>query len=159
MTVIGVNKLRIDYICLPPRTLKIELVRNAASFKILYADDDSDDCFFLTESLQQNGIKADMVCVSNGEEALDYLTSDATAGNMPSLIILDLNMPKMDGKKTLGILKSHPHFSSIPVVILSTSANTNERDYCTQNGAASYLVKPNHLNGYTSLVTTLRYLM
>lgn len=134
-------------------------MRNATALKILYADDDSDDCYFLTQSLQQNGINADMVCVSNGEEALDYLTSDASAGNMPSLIILDLNMPKMDGKKTLGILKSHPHFSSIPVVILSTSANNLEREYCTQNGAASYFIKPNHLSGYNSLITTLSYLM
>ena len=118
--------------------------------KILYADDDSDDRFFLNESILSNGLNANLVFVSNGQEAISYI--EQTPEPLPSLVILDLNMPKMNGKETLSYLKSHPRYQDIPVIILSTSQNTDEMKACTAQGALSYFVKPVQLAGYDTIV-------
>jgi CheY-like chemotaxis protein len=118
--------------------------------KILYADDDSDDRLFLHESVVSNGLSANMVYVTNGQEAISYM--EQAPGGLPSLVILDLNMPKMDGKETLTYLKNHPRYCNIPVIILSTSDNKKEIDYCTAHGALSYFVKPRHMMGYDTIV-------
>ncbi|MDQ6610191.1 MAG: response regulator [Bacteroidota bacterium] len=118
---------------------------------ILYVDDDSDDCIFLKTSLEASGYKATLVCASNGEEAVSYLNSVAS-GSLPSLIVLDLNMPRWDGRRTLSYLKSQPHLANIPVVILSTSESKKEKEACEQMGAVSYLKKPFHYDGYKGIV-------
>lgn len=118
---------------------------------ILYVDDDSDDCSFLKASLEDSGGKADLVCSPDGEEAVRYLDSvDAAA--LPSLIVLDLNMPRWGGQKTLHYIKSQPRLAAIPVVILSTSENEKEKEACKQLGAVSYYKKPHHFNGYKNIV-------
>ena len=119
--------------------------------KILYADDDEDDHYLLSESLSVNGINTEVVCVSDGVEALNYLEAESK-DSLPSLIVLDMNMPRKDGKQTLGYIKNHPHFKNIPVIILSTSSNRFDREYCTQLGAASYFTKPKHFSGYNAIV-------
>lgn len=129
-----------------------------ATYRILYADDDADDQFILKESFQSNGIHTELVTAVDGAEALQYL-ENVPPGSLPSLIILDLNMPRMDGRQTLSLLKKHPFFASIPVVILSTSENSAEKEFCRQQGAASYFIKPRHFQGYQSLVESLHYLM
>ena len=118
--------------------------------KILYADDDSDDRFLLNEYILSTGLNADIVNVTNGLEAISYV--EKAPEQLPSLIILDLNMPKMNGKETLRYLKTHPRFHSIPIFILSTSENETERRSCTASGAHSYFVKPNYLAGYAPLI-------
>lgn len=116
---------------------------------ILYVDDDSDDCFFLKTSLEDSGARADLVCSHDGEEAVRYLDS-VDAASLPSLIVLDLNMPRWGGQKTLHYLKSQPRLAAIPVVVLSTSES--EKEACKQLGAVSYYKKPHHFNGYKSIV-------
>lgn len=125
---------------------------NATTCKILYADDDPDDCIFLSESVASGGLNADMVCVSNGEDAILYLQCSAVSNSLPSLIVLDLNMPRFNGIQTLQYLKSQPRFSSIPVMILSTSDNSHEQALCAGSGAVSCHTKPRHFNGYRTLV-------
>ena len=126
--------------------------------KILYVDDDSDDCNFLSETFAATATNADLVCAPGGEEALQYLNSvDENA--LPSLIILDLNMPRWDGRQTLKNIKSNPHYSGIPVVILSTSNNLMDREVCKRLGAASYMQKPNRYEGYRDIVNRLLPLM
>jgi CheY-like chemotaxis protein len=126
------------------------IVNSIAPSKILYADDDSDDRLFLHESVLSNRLPADMVYVTNGQEAISYI--EQAPEGLPSLVILDLNMPKMDGKETLSYLKTHPRYCNIPVIILSTSENKTEKDYCTARGALSYFVKPRHMSGYDTIV-------
>jgi CheY-like chemotaxis protein len=133
--------------------IKLVFVTNTTT-KILYADDDCDDCFLLNESIKSNGLNADLVFVANGQEAITYIEHAAEA--LPSLVILDLNMPKMNGRETLHYLKTHPRYQNIPVIILSTSQNKKEMDDCAAQGAVSYFVKPNHMNGYDSIVKACR---
>jgi len=91
------------------------------------------------------------VCASGGEEAINYLNS-IQEQELPSLIILDLNMPKWDGRQTLNYIKSKPQLADIPVVILSTSENKMDKEVCRRLGAASYLQKPYHYDGYKDIV-------
>jgi CheY-like chemotaxis protein len=134
------------------------IVTATISKKILYVDDDLDDCVFLTESFASTGEKANLICASDGEEAIKYLNAN-NKESLPSLIILDLNMPKWDGKQTLSYIKSNPVYASIPVVILSTSENKQDKEVCAQLGAVSYIQKPFHFDGYKDIVKTCLPLM
>jgi CheY-like chemotaxis protein len=118
---------------------------------ILYVDDDNDDCIFLKTSIEDAGNKANVICATDGEEAIKYLNS-VPSDSLPSLIVLDLNMPRWDGRRTLSYLKAHPVLSAIPVVILSTSENEKEKQNCRQMGAASYYRKPNRFEEYKGIV-------
>ena len=97
--------------------------------KILYVDDDSDDCIFLIESFAAKSL-THLVCASDGEEAIKYLNSGKD--DLPSLIILDLNMPRKDGKQTLKHIKSDPQLAKIPVVILVFNNNCLAFEYHEQ---------------------------
>lgn len=121
--------------------------------KILYADDDHDDHFFLCESITSSGLSAEIDYVTDGEQVIRYL-DDLPESALPDLIVLDLNMPKRNGKQTLEFLKKHARYAAIPVIILSTSDNRIDKDYCRDKGAVSCLVKPGHFSGYTSIVQT-----
>ena len=77
---------------------------------------------------------------ANGEEALAYLENHPSA--LPCLIILDLNMPRMNGTQTLRFLKSDERYKDITVIIYSTSVNPLEREACLELGAHSYVIKP-----------------
>ena len=126
--------------------------------KILYIDDDSDDCIFLSESLAEANTSTDLVYASGGEEVIKYLNSISHEA-LPSLIILDLNMPKWDGRQTLCYIKAHPSLAAIPVVILSTSNNKSDQEVCTRLGAISYLQKPYYFEGYKDIVKNCLPLM
>lgn len=126
--------------------------------KILYVDDDSDDCYFLGLSLSETGTNADLVCASDGQAAVDYLNS-ISSSDLPGLIILDLNMPKWDGRQTLNYLKHEPRLANIPVVILSTSESKNDREAGKVLGASSYYKKPYHFAGYKEIITSLKPLL
>ncbi|HET7897226.1 MAG TPA: response regulator [Flavisolibacter sp.] len=118
---------------------------------ILYIDDDSDDCLILKSSLEDCGNSANLIFANDGEEAVRYLNSVSPA-SLPNLIVLDLNMPRWDGKQTLRYLKSQPHLASIPVVVLSTSINETDINACASLGAASYFSKPFHYDGYKNMI-------
>ncbi len=116
---------------------------------ILYVDDDRDDCCLLKESFAQTGTR--FICISSGEEAIKILES-LDQEDLPSLIILDINMPRWDGRQTLMYLKSVPELAPIPVVILSTSDNKMDKEVCKRLGAIAYLQKPIHFDGYKKIV-------
>lgn len=125
-------------------------------YRILYIDDDSDDCLFFSESLAAEGTATDLVYAQGGEEAIQYLNN---TDDLPCLIVMDLNMPKWDGKRTLAYLKSNSNFASIPVVILSTSERKEDKEACTQLGASSYIIKPFHFDGYKNVVRSFMPLL
>ena len=124
---------------------------NANKSVILYVDDDTDDCIFLKTSLEDSGNKADLICSSDGDEAVDYLNS-VPADALPSLIVLDMNMPRWDGRKTLQYLKSNPQLARIPVVVFSTHESDKERETCRQLGAVSYFKKPFRFEEYKTVI-------
>ena len=128
--------------------------RNAQKF-VLYADDDADDQAWVTEACQAVNAGLSIYFVGNGREALQYLQT-LLPEQLPSLIILDLNMPQLDGRQTLQRLKAHPLYSHIPVAIVSTSSSKMDREVCQRLGASVFLVKP---DSHQSWQTIIRQLM
>ena len=102
-------------------------------------DDDLDDQQFLIEALIENDATAQCTTATNGQVAIDYLKK--LDGHLPDAIFLDQNMPGMSGKQCLLELKSLPILKNIPVIIYSTSFNSQEKENCIKMGAFYFLVK------------------
>ena len=109
---------------------------------ILIAEDDLEDQFIMTDAFQETGIDQYIHFVENGEMVIEYLDQKKEESS-PCLIVLDLNMPVMNGTVTLRRLKVSGRFSEIPVIVYSTSLNLIEMKECMQLGARSYIKKPN----------------
>jgi CheY-like chemotaxis protein len=110
--------------------------------KILIGEDDFEDQFILEEYFQDNGVKNVVAFEKNGRKIIEYLEHLQPDEELPSLIVLDLNMPILNGTQTLFELKQNTRFSKIPVIIYSTSDNDHEKRKCINFGAVEYLVKP-----------------
>ncbi|NWF60821.1 MAG: response regulator [Fischerella sp.] len=114
---------------------------------ILMADDDEDDCMLAREALAESRLANDLHIVRDGEELMDYLYqrgryADPKSSPRPGLILLDLNMPKKDGREALKEIKNDPELRQIPVVVLTTS-KAEEDIYRTYDlGANSFIIKP-----------------
>ncbi|WP_217602530.1 response regulator [Chitinophaga sp. GbtcB8] len=120
--------------------------------KIMMVDDDAEDRQIIKDTFEDLGYGAVIHFEENGEEAVKYLQQCTPL--LPSLIILDLNMPKMNGTQTLRFLKGNGTFADIPVIIFSTSLNPIERDECLALGAHSYVIKP---ISYTQTVDVVKH--
>ena len=90
---------------------------------IFYADDDEDDIALLREAFIANNHSVNLIEASDGESALNYLLSLTDTDTWPCLIILDINMPRMDGKQALMRIKKHERLKDVPVIMFSTSNN------------------------------------
>lgn len=106
---------------------------------ILLAEDDEDDQDLIRMAFSRVDGNYDFEIVNNGQAVLDALTSSE---KMPCLIILDLNMPKLNGLQTLIALTNDPKFQNVPKVILTTSDNDDNKRKSLSHGAADYFVKP-----------------
>jgi CheY-like chemotaxis protein len=111
-------------------------------YQILVVDDDREDQLMLAEYFQECGIEDTVYFTENGQKALDYLEAITDDDQLPGLVILDLNMPIMNGTQTLIHIKQTLRFRHIPVIIFSTSENETERRKCMSSGAIEYMVKP-----------------
>src|SRR5215831_17620624 len=114
-------------------------------FYILIAEDDPDDRFLLKTAFEESGYPNVLRFVENGVELLQHLkevTEQKPKDDLPGFILLDLNMPKKDGREVLREIKEHNIFRKIPVIIFTTTKNENEIIKCYELGANSYVVKP-----------------
>lgn len=116
------------------------------SFVVLMADDDEDDRLLAHEALLESQETYDMHFVKDGVELMEYLRGEGKYRNQPApkpgLILLDLNMPRKDGREVLAELKSDSVLAEIPVVILTTSNSQEDLQYSHDLGAAFYQTKP-----------------
>ncbi|WP_100629136.1 response regulator [Algoriphagus formosus] len=113
---------------------------------ILMADDDHDDQVLLQEALRENNISNAVCFVENGEELIEFLTKKGKFEGKdcvtPGLILLDLNMPKMDGREALKLVKADPVLKKIPIVVLTTSRADSDVIECYDLGVNSFISKP-----------------
>lgn len=121
---------------------------------ILYADDDADDRELLREYINMQTSNYEIIEASNGKEALLSLQQTDGVCNLPSLIILDLNMPILSGRETLAILKSKPETENVPVVVFTTSSSPHDEAFC-KNFGVSMITKPQSVEGIKKAVTQL----
>jgi CheY-like chemotaxis protein len=116
---------------------------------ILQVEDDADDVELMQDAFKDNGLDFAFEVISVGDRVMPWLEK---AGRVPKVILMDLNLPKMHGKEILSILKSHPMFKSIPVVILTTSSSREDKEYCLKNGAVKVITKPSTVEGFRETV-------
>jgi CheY-like chemotaxis protein len=114
---------------------------------VLLADDDPDDWILLRNAMQETGIPMDLRTVADGEELMEYLLcrgryADQGLAPEPNLILLDLNMPRKDGREALAEIKADPALKRIPVVVFTTSREDQDIVRCYELGASSYVTKP-----------------
>ena len=128
---------------------------------ILMADDDPEDCMMAKEALEEARLANELRFVEDGEELMHYLRREENYGNgvdspRPGLILLDLNLPRMNGHEALREIKNDPELRRIPVVVLTTS-EAEEDIYRTYDlGANSFVVKPVTFEGFVEMVKTLQ---
>ncbi len=124
------------------------------------ADDDEDDRLLTQDALAESRVLNELHFVEDGVELLEYLERkgkfvDKTTSPRPGLILLDLNMPRMDGREALEAIKANPNLKGIPVVILTTSKQEEDMVKGYNLGAASYITKPVTFDGLVDLMKTL----
>lgn len=128
---------------------------------ILLAEDDPGDQELTRRALEQSRIRNELYIVEDGEEALDYLLrrgkyEDPASSPKPDLMLLDLNMPKMDGKQLLEQMRADPHLRRIPVVALTTSKQESDIIRTYDLGANSYIVKPVNMDQFINAIKVLK---
>lgn len=127
---------------------------------ILMADDDADDRRLTQEALEEGRLINDVRFVDNGEELMDYLRKQGrhappAEAPRPGLILLDLNMPRKDGRTVLKEIKSDPELRQIPVVVLTTSKADEDIFKSYDLGVNSYIVKPVTFEALVDILQTL----
>jgi two-component system response regulator len=127
---------------------------------ILMADDDADDRLMAKEAFDESRLANDLRFVEDGAELMDYLYrrgqyADPASSPRPGLILLDLNMPKKDGRECLKEIKADPRLKNIRVVILTTSKAEEDIFRTYDLSAASYITKPVTFEGLVDVVRTL----
>lgn len=128
------------------------------SLRVLLVDDSEVDAYFTKLAFAESYPTVNIEVVSDGVEALEYLRhegqfADAT---VPNIIILDLNMPRKDGRSTLADIKNDATLRSMPVIVLTTSSDPDDIRNAYRGYANSYITKPKDFEGYGEVVTRIR---
>lgn len=121
---------------------------------IFIADDDEDDVYFVREALKELDQNIVLKHFCNGKALLQALAK--TIKQLPCLVILDLNMPILDGRETLRQIRSSNSLSELPVVVLSTSNHAHEKEVCFNYGANCYFTKPYSYSMYLDIVRNVK---
>lgn len=132
------------------------------TLSILVAEDDADDRVLLADAFAESGVPVTLDFASDGVELLERLLwRDAQPGvTLPDLVLLDLNMPRMDGRDSLRAIREHPRLRHLPVIILTTSRAELDIRLSYQLGANSYVTKPRRFNELIAVLHSLeRYWM
>jgi CheY-like chemotaxis protein len=127
---------------------------------ILYAEDDEEDRMLVKEAMKESRLANEMHFVEDGEELMDYLHRrgkfvDFKNGHLPGIILLDLNMPKKDGREALKEIKSDPQLRRIPVIVLTTSQAEEDIIRSYDLGVNSFIKKPVSFESLVEFVRTL----
>jgi two-component system response regulator len=130
------------------------------SIHILVADDDEDAKFLIREAIVDCGIHGPVSFVSDGQDLIDHLQRTGNYANLagvplPDLVLLDLNMPRMDGREALEQIKSDPKLKHIPIVILTTSEDTKDINRSYAAGVNSFISKPDDYDQLIDIFKTL----
>jgi CheY-like chemotaxis protein len=128
---------------------------------ILLVDDSDDDLVLMKHACQTAHFKASVKTVTNGEEAIAYLRGDGTFSNrdkfpLPTVMLLDLNMPKVDGFDVLTWVRTQPVLKRLTIIVLSASGRSEDVERAFDLGANSYLVKPPAMAGLIAMICCLR---
>jgi DNA-binding response OmpR family regulator len=125
---------------------------------ILIAEDDEDDQFLLQSAFKEVSEDIQLVFVENGLELIDHFSKfeKGFIKQLPSLLIVDLNMPKKNGKEAIEELRAKSYFSSFPTLVFSTTGNEMEKLRCRELGVDHFFVKPSNYGSLLSIVSQFK---
>lgn len=121
---------------------------------IIFADDDADDLELITGFFKRYNPDTRVVEFRDGKEVIQFLDDFAHASNLPLLIVLDINMPRFNGRETLAAIRNQPSFQKIPVVIYTTSISESDKTFCEQMDA-SWMNKPSRVEDVEQIARIL----
>jgi CheY-like chemotaxis protein len=121
--------------------------------KILLVEDLRADAILLREALIDEGMGDDLIVATDGAQALELLRGD---GPLPQLVLLDLNLPRVDGRDVLQALRDDPRLTTLPVVVLSTSNSQADVNYAYTHAANAYVRKPNGFEALRGVARAIR---
>src|SRR5437868_3457038 len=130
----------------------------AERLRIVLIEDNPADVFMLREAFRRASLPCDVTHLNNGEKAVDLFFGGhhRDEWRSPHLVILDLNLPRLDGLELLRAIRSNPEHRSLPVVVFTSSDSPLDRDAATALGIKAYIVKPSDLNEFMRIGVTLR---
>jgi CheY-like chemotaxis protein len=125
--------------------------------EILLVEDNEGDIVLIKEALAEGGFQHRLTIVRDGEDAVQFLNREGMFANesLPDLIIMDINLPRMNGMELLRFIKQHLQFRSIPVVMLTTSSSGRDILDAYRQHVNSYIIKPGNLQAYISVVHSI----
>jgi CheY-like chemotaxis protein len=127
---------------------------------ILLVEDNPADVLIIRMALKQNGVDCDLVVMTDGEKALNHLeTIQRTGASRPSLIVLDLNLPRLSGREVLEHIHRELRWNDVPVVILSSADSARDRQVTSELGARMHLRKPLGLTEFLAVGGVLKQLL
>ena len=125
--------------------------------RILLIEDDQDHAELIASVLKEEntkGVKTEIILKKDGQEAINYFQHETIP--QISLVILDLNLPKVDGMDVLKFAKNNSRYCSVPIIVLSTSSNQETIDEAYKNGANGYFVKPDTYEDFVAKIKILK---
>jgi len=127
---------------------------------ILIAEDDEDDQFLLKSAFNEINYSIDLIFVSNGIDLLNHFKKfdNGTISKLPSLLVVDLNMPKKNGKEAIKELSVKEYFKDFSTIIFSTTSNDAEKNKCKELGVNDFFVKPSNYKDLIKVVSTFKLL-
>jgi CheY-like chemotaxis protein len=137
-------------------TLEVSKMAEKKEFSLLLAEDDPGHSALIKKNLARMGFKSRIYHFSNGEELLDFLKNDPeNPKNRPDrlyMLLLDIKMPKIDGIEVLKIIKQDPDLKKIPVIMLTSVKNPQDKKICKNLGCNDYIVKPLEYKSFVNVV-------
>jgi CheY-like chemotaxis protein len=126
---------------------------------ILMAEDDDGHAYLVRQNLEEAGVSNQIVHVRNGREALDFIycrgTNSSRVPDGPLLLLLDINMPLVDGVEVLRQLKADPQTAQLPIIMLTTTDDPREVQRCYDLGCSSYITKPVEYDRFVEAIRRL----
>lgn len=127
------------------------------SVHILLVEDNEGDILLTTEALEEGKISNKLSVVRDGKEAIDFLNRNGNfeSAQLPDLILLDVNLPRVNGHEVLEYIKTHPDFKVIPVIMLTTSSSQEDINLSYKNYANCYITKPIEVSDFMEAVNKI----
>lgn len=125
------------------------------TLQILLIEDDNDDIELIQDALDDDKVSYQLKVIKDGGEVTGYLE---TANDIPDIIVMDFNLPKVHGREILKNIKRTDNFKTIPLLILTTSSSQDDIDYSYKEGANRYLIKPTTTAGIRNVVEVIKEL-
>ena len=139
----------------------MEQSNNTNRLVILYAEDDSEDQMLMRDAYEEGQLDDQLKIVNDGEELMDYLYrrnhySDPVEAPVPDIILLDLNLPKIDGREALKTIKEDPELKKVPVIALTTSKTEEDIQMTYELGVNSFITKPIRFDSLVKIMIAMK---